>query len=267
MDTLSWVWPTTLREINDLPERTKQAIYEMLIPPWVFARFGVEPERLLAGEKPAIEIRCPSSSHAMELIIKPDPDAQDPLLYLHLADSLNYQLQVLLLVINNPDGPRFNIDVDEQGRPTHWGTTRRNVPEEIRAMAYGLAPGQVRPGLRVLRVSLPTFETFVCKMKHDFFFMEPLFYHSAIVAEQAGFAYVKGRKRMEAIHQAFQPGGALYACLNGSTPFRAHSAWITVRGRSWAIQDGVLGRPFTDIKMYKRIGHHAGIMTYPRAVW
>jgi len=41
----------------------------------------------------------------------------------------------------------------------------------------------------------------------------------------------------------------------------------TVRGRSWAIHDGILGEPFTDIHMYKNIGKFSGVNTFPGWKW
>lgn len=267
MNTLTAIWPSTLREINDLPDKDKSAIYGTLIPEWAFVRFGVDPDTLTVDGKRVVEVRCPPGSRAMELTIKHRHDAQDPLLYLHMADTLSNQLMVLLLVVNSPDAPRFNVDVDEHGRPTNLGTSSRNIPEEIRAMEYGLAPGQVRPGMRVFRAGVPVFEAFVRNMGHDLFLIEPLSYHNAVAFERYGFAYMTGRKAMEDIHAGFQPGGALHAALDGSTPFRPSAAWKSIRGRSWAIHDGILGKPFTGFQLYKRLGHDAGVNTFPDAVW
>ena len=261
------VWPTSLREINDLPEPTKRAIYYTLLPDWLFTRFGIDPETLTVEGRPVVELRCPQGSRAMEMAVKHHPDARDPISSVNLADTFNNQLSVLQLIIHDPTSPRFNIDVDENGNLTQHGTAGRNIPEEIRAMEYGLVPGQVHAGLRVFRSTVPVFETFVRNIGLDLFLIEPMFYHNAVAFERYGFAYVNGRKAMEAIHAAFQPGGTLHACLDGSTPFRSPDAWKTIRGRSWAIHDGILGHPFTGCQMYKRIGTEAGVNTFPGAVW
>jgi hypothetical protein len=261
------VWPNTLREINDLPEPTKLAIYYTLLPDWPFTRFGIDRETLSVDGKPVVNVRALPSTRSMEMTVKHRADAEDPLVYLHMVDTFNYQLMVLLLVVNDPDSPRFNVDVDATGRSTNLGTTNRNIPEEVRAMQYGLAPAQVRSGLRVFRQGVPVFEAFVHNMGKDLFLIEPLAYHNAISFERYGFAYIRGRKDMEAIHAGFQPGGELYARLDGSTPFRHPDAWKTVRGRSWAIHDGILGHPFTGFQMYKRIGQHAGVSTFPDSAW
>jgi hypothetical protein len=184
-----------------------------------------------------------------------------------MADTLNYQIALLLLVINDVEGPRFNTDVDEAGRPTRFGTLKRNIPEEIRAMEAGLTPGQVRRGLRLSKETLPRFEQFVSKAGHDMVIIEPLTYSNAIVYERYGFAYFQGRQRLEWIDRALRPAGELIDRFDDSTPFRRRDAWKTIRGRAWAIHDGVLGEPFGDIRMYKQIGQDAHVSTFPDATW
>jgi hypothetical protein len=73
---------------------------------------------------------------------------------------------------------------------------------------------------------------------------------------------------MDDIHREFQPGGKLHAALDGSTPFRQPDAWQTVRGRAWAIQDGILeviGERWRDLRMIRVVGKHAGVETFPGA--
>jgi len=260
-------WPSTIREINDLPPQQKQAIYRTLIPEWVYLRFGIDPQSDTMSGQPAIIYRCPSGSSSVEISVYPAPNAPEPAIYLHMGDTFNGQLMVLMVIVGDPDSPRFNIDVDEEGRDTQLGIRSRNIPEEVRAMQAGLAPGQTRRGLRLFRAALPVFEQFVSRMGHELFLIEPLFYHNAITFERYGFAYARGLQRMHWIHREFQPGGILYARLDGSTPFRHPEAWRSVSGRSWAIHDGILGEPFTDVLMYKRVGVHANIATFPNAIW
>ncbi|MGH2524956.1 MAG: hypothetical protein ACRDH2_20805, partial [Anaerolineales bacterium] len=95
------------------------------------------------------------------------------------------------------------------------------------------------------------------------YFIEPLAYHNAVVFERYGFAYQQGRRWMESLNTRFSPGGDLPAKLDGSTPFRQPGAQDSIRGRSWAIHDGLLGEPYTEVHMYKHIGKHAGVTTAP----
>ena len=260
-------WPSSIREINDLPLAEKRAIYATLIPDWVYSQFNISREGYNQQGQQAIYFRFPAGSSAVEISIYHHSAADDPVLYLHLGDTFNSQLIVLLMVVNDPNAPRFNIDVDEDGKPTLLGTNGRNIPEEIRAMQAGLAPGQVRRGLRVFRTAIPIFEQFVARMGHDIFFAEPLFYHNAIILERYGFAYSRGLQKMQNIHASFQPGGALHKALDGSTPFRQPEAWRTISGRSWAIHDGIMGAPLSGLQMYKRIGVDAKVCTFPNARW
>lgn len=255
-------WPQSIRGINGLEPEIKRAIYLTLIPGNLLERYSIDPHDLRR-----VIINCPYDTRSVEIIIYHEVGAQDPLLYLHMADTLNNQIALLLLVVNDPESPRFNVDVDENGLPTRFGTLRRNIPEEIRAMEAGLCPGQVRRGLRISRHAIPTFEAFISRTGHDMVIIEPLTYNNAIIYERYGFAYFQGRSRMEWINQVLRPGGALFDRFDGSTPFRKPEAWRSIRGRSWAIHDGILGEPFGNIRMYKRVGHHAGINTFPDGVW
>lgn len=255
-------WPQSIRGINDLEREVKEAMYRTLIPDGLLQHFGIDPY-----DPELLRIFSPPDTRSVEMAAYVHPTDQDPLFYLHMADTLNHQIALLLLVINDPASPRFNVDVDERGLPTRFGTLRRNIPEEIRAMKAGLAPGQVRRGLRLSHQAIPTFERFVTRTGHDLVIIEPLYYHNAVVYERYGFAYVQGRKRMEWIDQVLRPGGEYFDRLDGSTPFRDAKNWQSVRSRSWAVHDGVLGEPFGDIHMYKRVDHEAGVNTFLDGVW
>ena len=68
---------------------------------------------------------------------------------------------------------------------------------------------------------------------------------------------------MHWINAEFHPGGILYNKMDGSSPFRQPEMAFTVRGRSWAIHDGILDQPWDNIKIYKGVGHDAGVNTFP----
>ncbi len=260
-------WPTSIRGINALPEPDRRSIYRTLLPEWIFGEFNIDPQTLTRNGYPTVHFRDPAGSRAVEISVKRNPADHDPILYLHMADTFNNQLLVLLVLVNDPDAPRYSIDVDSHGNPTHFGTSGRNKYAEQEAMKAGLAPGQVRAGLRAFKRSVPLFEEFVRNMGHELFLIEPLSYHNAIVFERYGFNYIQGRSEMIRIHEGFQPGGVLHQKLTPENPFRHPDAAHTVRGRSWAIHDGILGHPFTGFQMYKRVGVDAGVNTFPDAKW
>jgi len=253
---------SSIRQINGLPETVKRDLYCSLIPMSLFSGRCTEEGQ---QQDLSIHIRCPENTCFVEIDVRHADDPRDPVLYIQMADMANGQLEVLLVRINDPHAPRFDIDRDWQGETTKLGTLTRNIPAEIEAMQAGLAPGQVRQGLRLSRELIPAMEPFAAGMGKARFFIEPLAYHNAIVFERYGFAYMVGLNRMDQIHRGFRPGGELFVQLDGSTPFRQPGAERTIRGRSWAIHDGILGEPWSGVRMYKRIGHKAGICTFPDA--
>ncbi len=266
------IFPSSIREINDLPDKEKHDIYQTLLPDWLFELYGVElnPMHLGTGEHPIVTFHAHRGSRALEIIVKRRATDLDPMMYLNMADTFNQQLLVLLMVVNDPDAPRYNVDIDQSGNKTHFGTTSRNILAEKAAIKAGLAPGQTKKGLRVFKDTVPIFEKFVENMGHDMFLIEPLAYHNAIVFEKYGFNYLRGRKDMVEIDASFRPpDGDLYRKLQESknNAFRSKDAWQSIRGRAWAIHDGILGHPFTGFQMYKRTGIHAGINTFPDSIW
>lgn len=259
--------PTTIMGINQLPPAEKRAIYAQVIPDALLKRFNI-PENFIDSEgRDLLTFRFAPSSPSVEMSLRHRADFPDPILYGHLTDTLNGQIHILLYILNDPDSPRFDVDKLSDGRPTVFGTRLRNIAAEIAALQAGLAPGQVRKGLRMLSAAIEKFEQFVLKLNHDVFFAEPLYYHNAVIFERYGFAYQKGRKLMEWIDRGFKPGGELRAKLDGSSPFRQPDFAESIRLRSWAIHDGILGQPFTDVTMYKMIGKSAMINTAPDCSW
>jgi hypothetical protein len=254
----------SLRQINELPVAVKEGLYRDLLPNQILKDYGIDPETLCDAQgNRLVTFTCPPDTPLVEVDVRPKANFPDPLIYLEMADTRLNQIEVMLFVVNDPDAERFDTDRDWHGERTKFGTFRRNIPEEIRAMEAGLAPGQVRQGLRLSRTLVPLFETFVQRLGNEYYLLEPLAYHNAILFERLGCNYVQGLRKMQWINLAFQPGGILHEALDGSTPFRQPDAWRTVRGRSWAIHDGIMGEPWHGIKMYKRASTHAGIDTFP----
>ena len=262
---LTWkgIHLSSIRQINALTDDVKRAFYRSLIPEKLLAEHCVPAQ---TGACLSFQARCPENTGFVEIDIRHAAEKSDPILYVQMADTANGQLEVILMIVNDPAAPRFDVDRDWQGEYTKFGTMTRNIPAEIEAMNAGLAPGQVRKGLRLSKELVPVMENFSTRLGKDRFFIEPLAYHAAIMFERYGFAYMIGQAKMEQIHAGFQPGGALFAKLDGSTPFRQPGFGKTVRGRSWAIHDGILGEPWSNVKMYKRIAHHSGICTFPNAI-
>jgi hypothetical protein len=256
--------PSTIGGLNKLSEDEKRAVYARYIPKELIERFHLP---VLTERKDLLQFRFAEGSSDVEMRLYHQPDFPDPVLYAHLTDTMNGQIHVLLYILNDPESPRFDVDRMQDGTPTRFGTLKRNLEAEKAAMEYGLSPGQVRRGLRLLQPATAAFEEFLTSLGHDMCFVEPLYYHNAVIFERYGFAYQMGKRRMEAIHAGFQEGGELRDRLNGSNPFRSPQAANSIRLRSWAIHDGILGEPFTDVTMYKRVGKSANISTTPGCEW
>jgi hypothetical protein len=256
----------SIGQINKLPSEQMLQVYRQLVPLEVLLRFGIDPQTL-ADDQGRSLFQCQPGASSVEVSLRHAWDAEDPVLYVQLADTLSNQIEVTMFMVNDPYSERFDTDRMPDGTQTYFGMLARNVEAEIKAQEAGLAPAQVHRGLRATRRLMPILEDFVAILHHDSFFIQPLAYHNAILFERLGFAYAMGLGRMEWIHKEFAPGGLLFRRLDGSTPFRRPGAEHSVRGRSWAIHDGILGEPYTRVKMYKRVGIHAGVVTFPNAAW
>jgi hypothetical protein len=254
----------TIGEINQRPEHEKRAIYARYIPKELLQRFNL-PD--LTNNKDLLQFRFAADSSNVEMRLYQQVGFQDPVLYAHLTDTLNGQIHVLLYILNDPEAPRFDVDRMPDGSPTRFGTRQRNIEAEKAALEYGLAPGQVRRGLRLFRPATIAFEEFLTSLGHDMYYIEPLYYHNAVIFERYGFAYQMGKRKMEGIHAGFQEGGELRSRLDSSNPFRSSQASNSIRLRSWAIHDGILGELFTNVTMYKRVGKFANIKTTPGCEW
>lgn len=260
--------PRSIAALNALPPAEKLRRYGSAIPLPLLQRFNIHPETFAdeAGNV-LLTINGAAGSTSVEVILRHTPTAPDPIFYGHLTDNLNGQIIILLLIINDPTSPRFDVDRLPDGTKTHFGTSQRNLPAEEAALRAGLAPGQVRAGLRMMKVLGEAFENFVSTLGHTLYFIEPLTYHNAVLFEKYGFAYQLGRRWMESINTRFARGGDLRERLNGSTLFRLPEFADTIRGRSWAIHDGIMGEPYTNVHMYKHVGKLAGVNTAPGLAW
>jgi hypothetical protein len=259
--------PSTVGSINLLEESKKSLIYSRVIPQELLARFGISTSFRDKEDRPLLNFKFSPGKTDVELKLFHQFGFPDPILYGHLTDTISGQIHILLYILNDPDSQRFEVDRMPDGSPTRFGILQRNIKAEIAAMEAGLAPGQIRSGLRLLPSAIEQFELFVKSLGHEVYFVEPLYYHNAVLFERYGFAYQKGKKKMEKIEEGFQKNGELFQKLDTSTPFRIQERVKSIRMRSWAIHDGILGEAFSDVTMYKNIGKMSGVVTCPDCSW
>jgi hypothetical protein len=249
-----------LKDLSYLPEREKLHTFGRLLPPRLLQRYQIDPATLRDADG-QLAVRLVSRARSAEVRIRVPYHRRggDYAFVLDLDEMSAFgALELAFIVVNDLDASRYDIDVDEDGNPTMLGTATRNIPEEVRAMEAGLGPCQVRPGMRFFRELVPLLGALAEIAGYQSIHLEPLTYHNAIMYERHGFDYMSGLQEMVAIDEGFQPGGRCFEALDGSTPFRRRGAEANERLRSWAIHDGILGRPFPQLLMVKYIGRHAG---------
>ncbi|GAB4257718.1 hypothetical protein [Deferrisoma sp.] len=260
--------PRSIRDLWEAPPEERHRALARVVPEPLLRHYGLAlPERWSEGPDGTFRCLEVPGENAVRIEVWPEIECEDPALTLELTDTYLGHIEASWIVINDIHGPRFHVDRDPKGNPIPLGSTVRNLREEIRALAAGLAPNQVRPGLRMFRHLIANVEAFCRFLGVEILYVAPLAYHNAIKYEQYGFTYASGQEDMEWIHRQFLPGGVLRARMDGSRPFRMPWMADTIRGRSWAIHDGVLGRRWMAPQMYKFVGRDFATCTFPNAVW
>src|SRR5262245_49769045 len=211
----------SIQELNGLPGEVRDALYTRLVPPEVWRRVGADPRtgRDAAGHQLA-RVVAPHDESWARVEVRASRDDRDAVLLVDVEMSPFGVPELSFVQITDPTAERFGIDRDEDGHDTLFGTATRNREEERRALEAGLAPGQVRRGLRMLGGVMAAMEGFCRLLGKELFLVEPLFYHSALLYERQGCAYLFGEDLMTRIHGEFQPGGRLHAALEAGEPFR-----------------------------------------------
>jgi hypothetical protein len=245
--------PSTIAGLNDLPLEIKRDTYSKIIPPELLDMFNISSDLIDTTGVDLFHLTCDPGTSDVELALYNSADAQDPIIFGHLTDTIHGQLHILLYGMNNVNTPRFDVDKLPDGTKTNFGYNKRNLAAEEEALNAGLAPGQIYRGPHLFQESLRQFESFVSCMGQEIFFVEPLYYHVAMIFENYKFQYQSGKRLMARIEDGFSKDGDLRSLLDGSTPFRKPEAAGHLRLRSWAIHDNILGKPFSDVTMYKYI--------------
>jgi len=254
----------SLLEINRLKQTEKERLYSCLLPLRLREVLGLSGSSLCnsAGER-TVNLIAPLGLPLIRLEGRVKPDDKDVVFFLELSDTQFHQLELSFCIICDPTAPRFDVDVDEHGTINWFASHGRNIPEELRAMRAGLFPNQTRRGMHMFADFFPLLERFADAFGVAMIVAEPLSYDNAIRYEKYGFDYLRGKRLMLNIDREFQPGGRYFLKMDGSSPFRMPGMERTVRGRSWAIQDGILDEPWDEVEIYKMIGVDAGINTFP----
>lgn len=253
----------SLREISYLPSEERERLYAGILPSRLFTILDVSPRTLCGPDGlKRVRIIAPEGMGIVRIEVRRQPSDPDTVFFLEISDTHYGQMELSFCIIADPAAPRYDVDKDDAGRNNYFSTLGRNIPEELRAMAEGLFPNQTRRGLNLFGEFFPIFERFVDSLGMEMIVAEPLTYDNAIRYERYGFDYITGKRLMLEIDREFRPGGILFGRLDGSNPFRMPGAERTVRGRSWAIHDGIMDEAWDEVRIYKTVGEHAGIDTF-----
>ena len=268
---MSWI-----QRISYLEQSRKEGLYRVLIPPMLFHRLGIDPLNLTnAKGLKVVRFFCPLGDRTSLVEIKME-NIDDPVYSIQLSDSIDAtMIEWDFLVVNDPFSDKFNTHIDEEGKDTLFGWASRNIPEEKRAMEAGYFPGQTRKGFGLTREAIQALDLFCRILDIKSIRLEALFYHNAITYERHGFSYFERYKQMRRIHELFQPGLVLYEKLDNSTPFRRPEFAHSVRGRSWAIHDGILDGIEDDLLedgwvspvMYRMVEKPRSMTTFPDPIY
>ncbi len=255
---------SSLQAINRLDESEKERIYSCLLPQRLRDVLGLADNSLhnFAGEK-LVTIIAPNGLSLVRIEARSKPAGGVLVFFLELSDTQFHQMELSFCIVRDPDAPHYAVDVNERGENNWFASHGRNIPEELRAMRAGLFPNQTHHGLQLFVTFFPLLERFTDSLGIQMIVAEPLSYDNAIRYEKYGFDYLRGRRLMLEIDREFQPGGRYFARLDGSSPFRMPGMERTVNGRSWAIHDGIMDEPWDEVQIYRMIGVHAGINTFP----
>lgn len=257
----------SIKEINELPQNEKEKLYTVLIPDQIFSVFNIRNRDIEVLKNNSFsQIYCDKNSDFVKIEIKTEKAQKDWVFLLEVADTIYYQLELSLIVTGDPQCRFYDVFSDKFGHQNYFATMVRNIPEEKKALQDGLFPHQARKGLKIFDELMKRLENFAESMDKHLIETDPLAYNNAIFYEKKGFAYIHGKNLMETIDSGFHPGGLLYHRLDDSNIFRKKHYWKGLRGRSWAIHDGVLKETldtyFDNVKMYKPIGKRLKVNTF-----
>lgn len=254
---------SSILAINRLDAPEKELIYARLLPQRLCDVLGLANESLCNPDgEPLVTIVAPTGLPLVRIEGRTKPDEGEVVFFLELSDTQFHQMELSFCIIRDPDATRYAVDVDEKGSNNWFASQGRNIPEELRAMKAGLFPNQTRQGLQLFGAFFRLLERFTDSLGIQMIVAEPLTYDNAVRYEKYGFDYLRGRRLMMEIDREFQAGGRFYSRLDGSSPFRMPGMDRTVKGRSWAIHDGIMDEPWDDVQIYRMIGVHAGINTF-----
>ncbi len=138
--------PRSIASINQLPQPVKEALYTRFIPDVLLRQFNIAGDFRDSQGRRLLDLRCASGATDVVLAVRRSLSDPDPLLYVHLTDTVMGQIHILLYVVNDPDSPRFDVDRMPDGSPTQFGSLHRNLTGRGSCLSRRARPGTGAPG-------------------------------------------------------------------------------------------------------------------------
>lgn len=158
----------------------------------MLAEFDINPRTWKNPDKlQQVKLEAEPGSDKVKITAWYGADPQNEFFYTELADNQYNGIDLNFLIASNPLSEKFRTDYDDEGRETLFGTVRRNLVEEEKAMRAGLAPGKLARACALRR----SFSYTSNLLHHDVascFLLEPLTYVSASYSRSAALRIPRG---------------------------------------------------------------------------
>jgi hypothetical protein len=165
--------PITLAQLNRLPDNVKIRIFRNLIPPSLLTKFDIDPITWIGTQgKSGVRIKAEPGTSVIWISVRTTPNESGEFFCLEIADNVYNGIDLNLILLNDPNGECFGIDHNQTGRPSPFGTLRRNLEEEERAKQSGIASGQKCASLRATCLVLENLDVFLATLGHRAYFLD-----------------------------------------------------------------------------------------------
>ena len=128
-----------------MPEKERESLLSVLLPRRLLKMFSIDPETFRNDKGiRCVKFVCPERMPFFQMELRRDPGDRDAAYFLDVSTSAYGQMEISFVIVNDPDSERFDIDVDEHGQDTYFGTARRTCPGARPAVIARISSGMFR---------------------------------------------------------------------------------------------------------------------------
>ena len=103
-------YPSTIAGLNQLSDLEKREVYSTIVPIELLEMFEIHPEMKDKDGRELLVLNCPPDSSSAELALYTHHQAEDPILFGHITDTIHGQIHILLYGMNDVRTQRFDVD-------------------------------------------------------------------------------------------------------------------------------------------------------------